>query len=159
MKLHKKQLSDEDIARMADENQPLPISECHRGRGYAATRDPNKRAVRFYDSSKGVADISAMRKFRDDIERNTLCGNTIHNKIDFHGKTEEEAWAALVALVENLAARQTGSGAATVITGASGILKEKFQQWATESRISNRIVSVQPLNRGSFKIMVRRAKN
>lgn len=67
-----------------------------------------------------------------------------HAVIDFHQHTEEEAWNMLVEIAES------GAQTATVITGASGILKPKFQQWATESIISPRILSVQPINNGSF---------
>ena len=69
-----------------------------------------------------------------------------HVIIDFHNHTEEEAWNMLV----HIAASNVRS--ATVITGASGILKQKFQQWATESIISPRIYSFTPLNNGSFAV-------
>ena len=69
-----------------------------------------------------------------------------HVVIDFHNHTEEEAWQMLVQVAES------GTRNATVITGASGILKAKFQQWATQSIISPRIVSYTPLNNGSFEV-------
>lgn len=69
-----------------------------------------------------------------------------HTKIDFHNHTEEEAWDMLVHIAES------DIRSATVITGASGILKTKFQQWATESIISPRIMSFTPLNNGSFEV-------
>ncbi len=69
-----------------------------------------------------------------------------HTTIDFHNHTEEEAWQMLA----QVAASDTRS--ATVITGASGILKTKFQQWATESVLSPRILSFRPLNNGSFEV-------
>ena len=67
-----------------------------------------------------------------------------HITIDFHQHTEEEAWAMLTDAVES------GAREITVITGASGILKTKFQQWATESIISPRVMSFRPINNGSF---------
>lgn len=67
-------------------------------------------------------------------------------KIDFHNLTEEQAWQSLLALVNS------GVKTATVITGASGILKVKFQQWATDSIISPYIESITPLNNGSFSV-------
>ena len=75
-----------------------------------------------------------------------------HVVIDFHNHTEEEAWQMLA----QVAASNTRS--ATVITGASGILKSKFQQWATESIISPRIMSFVPLNNGSFSVKFHRKK-
>lgn len=76
-----------------------------------------------------------------------------HATIDFHQHTEEEAWNMLVNVIES------GVRSATVITGASGILKPKFQQWVTDSVISPRIMSVQPINNGSFLVKFHRIKN
>ena len=73
-----------------------------------------------------------------------------HTTIDFHNHTEEESWQMLA----QVATSDTRS--ATVITGASGILKTKFQQWATESILSPRIVSFRPLNNGSFEVKFRK---
>ena len=73
--------------------------------------------------------------------------------IDFHNHTEEEAWQML----EHIATSEIRS--ATVITGASGILKGKFQQWATESILSPRIMSFAPINNGSFHVKFYRKKN
>ena len=69
-----------------------------------------------------------------------------HTTIDFHNHTEEEAWNMLIETA------MSGASSATVITGASGILKQKFQQWATESIISSRIQSFEPINNGSFSV-------
>lgn len=69
-----------------------------------------------------------------------------HTTIDFHNHTEEEAWQMLVQVATS------GTRSATVITGASGILKTKFQQWAIDSVISSRILSVTPINNGSFAV-------
>ena len=75
-----------------------------------------------------------------------------HAIIDFHNHTEEEAWKML----EQVAA--SGTRSATVITGASGILKTKFQQWATDSVISPCIISFHPINNGSFSVKFRKRK-
>ena len=75
-----------------------------------------------------------------------------HIIIDFHNHTEQEAWDMLV----HVAASDTHD--ATVITGASGILKTKFQQWMTESVLSPHIISFTPLNNGSFKVKFRKNK-
>lgn len=69
-----------------------------------------------------------------------------HATIDFHQHTEEEAWNMLVNVIES------GARSATVITGASGILKIKFQQWAKDSIISPQILSIHPINNGSFTV-------
>ena len=73
-----------------------------------------------------------------------------HITIDFHNHTEQEAWEMLA----QVATSKTHS--ATVITGASGILKSKFQQWATESILSPHIVSFEPINNGSFSVIFRK---
>lgn len=69
-----------------------------------------------------------------------------HTTIDFHNHTEEESWDMLVRVAES------ETREATVITGASGILKDKFVQWTTQSIISPRILSCTPINNGSFKV-------
>ena len=69
-----------------------------------------------------------------------------HPIIDFHNHTEEEAWTMLTQLVDQR------PKTATVITGASGILKTKFQQWMKESILSPYIISYTPLNNGSFEV-------
>ena len=75
-----------------------------------------------------------------------------HTIIDFHNHTEEEAWQMLT----NVAT--SGTRSATIITGASGILKQKFQQWATDSIISPYIISFTPINNGSFAVKFRKSK-
>lgn len=80
------------------------------------------------------------------------CKTPTHITIDFHEKTEEQAWTMLVETA------MSGANTATVITGASGILKIKFQQWATASIISSRIVSFEPINNGSFLVKFHKIK-
>mgnify|MGYP001104816202 CR=1 FL=1 len=72
-----------------------------------------------------------------------------HSVLDLHNKTEEQAWDSIMALATS------GTHSATVITGASGILKIKFPEWATESRLSPYIVSFRPINNGSFYVIFR----
>lgn len=69
-----------------------------------------------------------------------------HATLDLHQLTEEQAWAAIMDLA------QSGTRTATIITGASGILKIKFQQWARDSILSPHIVSFSPINNGSFSV-------
>ncbi len=75
-----------------------------------------------------------------------------HTTIDFHNHTEEEAWNILTQVATS------GARTATVITGASGILKQKFQQWATDSILSPHIVSFEPINNGSFSVKFHKNK-
>ena len=75
-----------------------------------------------------------------------------HATIDFHQHTEEEAWNMLMDVVNS------GARSATIITGASGILKQRFQQWATESIISPHIISFEPINNGSFSVKLHRKR-
>lgn len=74
-----------------------------------------------------------------------------HITIDFHNHTEEEAWQML------MDAAVSGAKTATIITGASGILKPKFQQWVAESILSPYIVSCTPLNNGSFAVKFKKS--
>ncbi len=76
-----------------------------------------------------------------------------HVVLDLHHKTEEQAWNEIMRLATS------GVRNATIITGASGILKIKFQQWAQESLLSPYIISVSPLNNGSFAVKFKRIKN
>ena len=76
-----------------------------------------------------------------------------HTTIDFHNHTEEEAWNMLA----QVAASDTHT--ATVITGASGILKQKFPQWATDSILSPYIVSFKSINNGSFFVKFHKNKD
>lgn len=69
-----------------------------------------------------------------------------HAKLDLHQLTEEQAWNAIMDLAKS------GVRNATIITGASGILKIKFQQWVKNSIISPYIISWAPINNGSFAV-------
>lgn len=69
-----------------------------------------------------------------------------HATLDLHQYTEEEAWNAIMALATS------GTRTANIITGASGILRQKFPQWATNSILSPHIVSFSPINNGSFSV-------
>lgn len=70
--------------------------------------------------------------------------------LDLHNYTEEQAWTAINELISN------GVRTAKIITGASGILKIKFQQWAQDSIISKYFVSITPINNGSFSVKFRK---
>ncbi|MBQ2017782.1 MAG: Smr/MutS family protein [Alphaproteobacteria bacterium] len=69
-----------------------------------------------------------------------------HATLDLHQFTEEQAWTAIMELA------QSGTRTANIITGASGILKIKFQQWARDSILSPYIISFKPINNGSFVV-------
>jgi len=75
-----------------------------------------------------------------------------HAVIDLHQHTEEQAWNKIM----NLAT--SGVRTAVIITGASGILKIKFQQWARDSILAPHILSWEPVNNGSFAVRFRRRK-
>lgn len=69
-----------------------------------------------------------------------------HATLDLHQLTEEQAWDSIMALAKS------GTRTANIITGASGILKIKFQQWARDSVLSPYIISYSPINNGSFYV-------
>lgn len=73
-----------------------------------------------------------------------------HATLDLHQLTEEQAWHAIMELATS------GSRTATIITGASGILKQKFPQWATNSILAPYIISFSPINNGSFSVKFKR---
>ena len=75
-----------------------------------------------------------------------------HTTIDFHNHTEQEAWEMLAQVATS------GTRSATVITGASGILKQKFSQWMTESILTPHILSFKPINNGSFSVKFHKQK-
>ena len=75
-----------------------------------------------------------------------------HIILDLHQYTEEQAWGAIKSII-SMEARS-----ALIITGASGILKIKFQQWAKDSIISDKIESFKPMNNGSFLVKFKRVK-
>ncbi|MCL1786160.1 MAG: Smr/MutS family protein [Alphaproteobacteria bacterium] len=128
VKPHKKQLSDKDLERMAGEGF-TPIAQRCRG----VPRPPRGR-MQYAPTT-----------------------------LDLHGHTEEQAWDAIVDLLDNLdnVGAHTCAHKKTVklkiITGASGILKQKFAQWATESIISPRILSCKLINNGCYEIVARKS--
>lgn len=76
-----------------------------------------------------------------------------HATLDLHQFTEEQAWSAIMELA------QSGTRTANIITGASGILKIKFQQWAQDSILAPYIISFKPINNGSFAVKFRKLEN
>lgn len=80
------------------------------------------------------------------------CGVPNCVKLDLHQLTEEQAWSEIM----NLA--QSGTRNAVIITGASGILRIKFMQWARESLLSPYINSVEAINNGSFRVKFNKIK-
>ena len=100
-------------------------------------------------------DIATKKSVRSELHLSTRIPKQdeslpAHTTIDFHNHTEEEAWKML----EQIAT--SGVRSATVITGASGILKTKFQQWAMDSILSPYIISFKPINNGSFSVKFRK---
>lgn len=70
--------------------------------------------------------------------------------LDLHQYTEQQAWDAI------MSAATSGARHAKIITGASGILHQKFPIWARESILSPYIISFEPINNGSFHVIFRR---
>lgn len=96
-------------------------------------------------------DVATRRAVRSELHLSTRIPHTrqtppMHATLDLHQLTEEQAWNAIM----NLAT--SGTRTANIITGASGILKIKFQQWARDSLLSPHIVSYTPINNGSFAV-------
>lgn len=103
-------------------------------------------------------DIETRRAVRSALHLSTRIPHTrhtppIHATLDLHQMTEEESWNAIMDLA------QSGTRTATIITGASGILKIKFQQWARDSLLAPYIVSFSPINNGSFSVKFKKKNN
>lgn len=103
-------------------------------------------------------DTNTRRIVRTQLHLSTRIPHTpqtppLHAKLDLHEHTEEQAWAEIMSLA------QSGIRTATIITGASGILKIKFQQWAQDSVLSPYIMSFSPLNNGSFSVKFKKHPN
>lgn len=73
-----------------------------------------------------------------------------HTVLDLHQMTEEQAWQSVSELIHS------GTRTAVVITGASGILNPKFQEWMTNSILAPHVISCTVRNNGSFDIRIRR---
>lgn len=67
-------------------------------------------------------------------------------RLDLHQKTEQQAWDSIMSLATS------GVRDAVIITGASGILHQKFPEWARESLLTPYILSWSPINNGSFAV-------
>jgi DNA-nicking Smr family endonuclease len=75
-----------------------------------------------------------------------------HIVIDLHMKTVDQAWDTI------MAAATSSVRTATIITGASGILRKLFPQWADESVLSPHIIEYRPINNGSFFVRFKRKR-
>ena len=93
-------------------------------------------------------DVATRRAVRAELHMSRRIPHTKHISehatLDLHQLTEEQAWTAIMDLATS------GTRSANIITGASGILKIKFQQWARDSILSPYIISFTPINNGSF---------
>lgn len=94
---------------------------------------------------------STRRRVRSELHLSTRIPHTAptppnHATLDLHQYTEEQAWSAIMELATS------GTRTANIITGASGILRQKFPQWATNSILAPYIVSFSPINNGSFSV-------
>lgn len=75
-----------------------------------------------------------------------------HIVLDLHNKTVEEAWSDIMSVATS------GARSANIITGASGVLRQLFPQWARESILTPYIIDFHPINNGSFLVRFRRKK-
>lgn len=96
-------------------------------------------------------DANTRRAVRSELHLSTRIPHVrqnlpMHATLDFHQLTEEQAWAAIMELAKS------GVRTANVITGASGILKIKFQQWVRDSLLAPYIISAIPITNGSFAV-------
>lgn len=73
-----------------------------------------------------------------------------HTILDLHMHTIEQAWGEIMEIAKS------GTKTATIITGASGILKIKFQDWVRDSVLSPYVISCAPINNGSFAVKFRK---
>lgn len=102
-------------------------------------------------------DNNTRKRVRSELHLSTRIAHDLppvpnHATLDLHQYTEEEAWSAIMELAKS------GVRTANIITGASGILRQKFPQWATNSILSPYIVSFSPINNGSFSVKFARVK-
>lgn len=102
-------------------------------------------------------DVQTRRDVRTELHMSTRIPNATspvpnHAVLDLHQHTEEQAWDAIMGLAKS------GVRTANIITGASGILRQKFPQWATESLLSPYIIEFKPINNGSFAVKFARKK-
>lgn len=103
------------------------------------------------------SDEQSDKKVRKELHLSTLIPSKDFIKkdnvvLDLHQYTEEQAWNAINQLISS------GVRTAKIITGASGILKIKFQQWAKDSIISKYFISITPINNGSFDVKFRKTE-
>ncbi len=103
-------------------------------------------------------DIATRRAVRAELHLSTRIPHNRqtpppHATLDLHQLIEEQAWSAIMDLATS------GTRTATIITGASGILKIKFQQWARDSILSPYIVSYTPINNGSFAVKFKKSSS
>ena len=75
-----------------------------------------------------------------------------HVVLDLHMKTVEQAWNDIMSVATS------GARSANIITGASGILRQLFPQWAHESVLSPYIIEFHAINNGSFFVRFHRKK-
>ena len=67
-----------------------------------------------------------------------------HTVLDLHNKTVDQAWNDIMSVATS------GVRSANIITGASGVLRQLFPQWARESILTPYIIEFYPINNGSF---------
>ena len=109
--------------------------------------------------NKFTPDVRAtMRAVRAELRLNNLVppeSAPVPDRIvlDLHNYTVEQAWDAIMSVATS------GTRSATIITGASGVLRQLFPGWVAESVLSPYIISAIPINNGSFAVKFHKHKN
>lgn len=103
-------------------------------------------------------DVTTRKNVRKELKLSTRIPVTTdqlpkHVTLDLHLRTEEQAWNEIMELATS------GIKSATIITGASGILRKKFPQWVCESILSPYITTATPINNGSFDVKFKKIKS
>ena len=99
-------------------------------------------------------DSDVRRRVRTELHLSTRIPRPVNvpenATLDLHMKTVEQSWNEIMEIATS------GVKNAKIITGASGILKIKFQEWVRDSLLSPYVVSCTPINNGSFAVKFRR---
>ena len=99
-------------------------------------------------------DSDVRRRVRTELHLSTRIPRPVNvpenATLDLHMKTVEQSWNEIMEIATS------GVKNAKIITGASGILKIKFQEWVRDSLLSPYVVSCTPINNGSFAVKFRK---
>jgi len=74
-------------------------------------------------------------------------------RVDLHGLTEEQAWVAILSAFASAPAKSV----INIISGRSGILLNRVQNWATHGALRHFVMTITMDNPGSYLIKTRAA--